>query len=115
MGKKKNNIFGLNGKFILAGGRRQFPINLDASREAGYTVYEWDRPFDARVGTYYRFDMGVSYRINAKKVTHTIMLDIQNVTNRLNVFNNFYSANAQGIVSNYQTGLFPVFNYRVEF
>ena len=115
VGKKKNNIFGLNGKFILAGGRRQFPIDLVASQEAGYTVYRWDRPFDARVGTYYRFDMGVSYRINAKKVTHTIMLDIQNVTNRLNVFNNFYSAGAQGIVSNYQTGLFPVFNYRVEF
>lgn len=115
VGSKRNNIFGLNGKFILAGGRRQFPIDLAASQEAGYTVYVQDQPFGARVGSYYRFDLGLSYRINAKKVTHTIMLDIQNVTNRLNVFNSYYSAGAQGIVSNYQTGLFPVFNYRVEF
>lgn len=115
VGRKKNNILGFNGKFILSGGRRQFPIDLAASQAEGYTVYLFDQPFAARVGTYHRFDFGVSYRINAKKVTHTIMLDVQNVTNRLNVFNNYYSAGTQSIASNYQTGLFPVFNYRVEF
>ena len=115
VGKKKNNILGFNGKFILSGGRRQFPIDLAASRTEGRTIYRWDQPFGARVGTYHRFDLGVSYRINSAKMTHSIMLDIQNVTNRLNVFNNYYSASAQNIVSNYQTGLFPVFNYRLEF
>lgn len=117
MGKKKEkrNIFGINGKFVLSGGNRFTPIDLDASRAKGETVIFADRRFEDRSGVYYRFDLGISYRINKKRMTHTIMFDIQNITNRLNVNYKYYDEDTGNIEIETQTGLFPNLNYRVEF
>lgn len=115
VGKRKDNIMGLNGKIIVSGGNRYTPINLPASIAKGETVRFTERPFETRSGTYYRFDLGWSYRINGRKIAHTIMLDIQNVTNRQNLFLEYYDDDTQQIEQFTQTGLFPVFNYRVEF
>lgn len=48
-------------------------------------------------------------------MTHSILLDIQNVTNHENVDFQYYSSGAGEIVNVTQTGLFPTFNYRIEF
>ena len=115
VGKNKKNIIGLNGKLILAGGNRQYPIDLQRSIQNGeHEVFE-DQPFAAKTGGYGRFDLGISYKINKPNMTHTIMLDIQNVTNRLNTYMEFYDDDTQRIEKYTQTGLFPIFNYRVEF
>ena len=68
-----------------------------------------------RLPDYYRFDLGVSYKINAKKMTHTISFDVQNVTNHQNIFIQYFDGDLGEVRSAYQTGLFPVFNYRIEF
>ncbi len=115
VGKRKQNILGFNGKFVISGGNRYTPIDLEASRAAGEAVLLEDQPFSERSGFYYRFDLGLSYRINSEKVTHSLLLDIQNVTNRLNMFVNFYDEDTETIEAFYQTGLFPVFAYRIEF
>lgn len=115
VGRKKLNILALNAKLILSGGRRTTPIDLEASREKGYTVYHQDKPFGARNWPYRRLDVGMSYRINAKNVSHSISLDVQNVTNQLNIYSQYYSVDAKELRSVYQTGLLPVFAYRVEF
>ncbi len=115
MGKQKKNILGLNGKFVYAGGNRTTPILLDASREEGHTVRDWSRPYADRIGAYSRFDFGISYRINRKKTTHTILFDIQNITNRENLYEIYYSSGSQQLEKVPQTGLLPIFNYRIEF
>lgn len=115
IGKKQKNVFGLNGKFVLAGGNRFTPIDLAASRAAGYTVRIDSRPFEDQAEAYYRFDLGVSYKVNTKKMTHTIRLDAQNVTNRQNIFSTYFNDDTGKIENFYQTGLFPVLNYRIEF
>ncbi len=113
--KKNDNIFGINGKAILAGGNRYTPIDLAASNAAGSTVRDPNRIMDARTGPYYRFDLGISYKMNRKRATHTIMFDVQNVTNRLNEYGRFYVPEANEEVVATQTGLFPFISYRVEF
>ncbi|PHN05790.1 TonB-dependent receptor [Flavilitoribacter nigricans] len=115
VGKKKVNILGFNAKLIYSGGRRSTPIDLEASRDQGHTVYRQDQPYAARNWPYKRLDVGISYRINAQKMSHALLLDIQNVTNYLNIYSQYYSSSAQEIRSVYQTGLLPVFAYRVEF
>ncbi len=115
VGKKKNNIIGLNGKFLIAGGNRLTPIDFEASQLKGETVFYEDLLYSEQAKTYYRFDIGVSYKINKKKATHTIMLDIQNVTNHQNVYFEVYDSDTNAIKTYYQTGLFPNFNYRIEF
>lgn len=115
VGKNKKNILGFNGKLILTGGNRYYPIDLEKSIANGeHEVYE-DQPFAAKAGAYRRFDLGISYKINKAKLTHTIMLDVQNVTNRENLHSLYYDNDTQQIERYTQTGLFPIFNYRVEF
>ena len=115
VGKSKKNIFGINGKSIVAGGNRITPIDLPASQEAGFTIRDNTRRYGAHAPTYWRFDVGLSFKINKKRMTHSILLDIQNVTNHENINEQFYRASTGEIVGVTQTGLFPNFNYRIEF
>ena len=115
VGKKKNKTLGINGKFVLSGGNRFTPLDLVASEEEGESVRFDDRPFEQKTMPYYRFDIGISYKINTKRMTHSIMLDIQNVTARENVYAEYYDGDTNTVENYIQTGLFPNFNYRVEF
>lgn len=115
VGKKKNKTIGINGKFILSGGNRYTPVDIPASVEAGYTVRNWEQPFAERSPAYLRIDIGLSYRINAKALTHTIMLDVQNVTNRENIYSQYFNNETGKLDGLTQTGFFPNFNYRIEF
>ena len=74
-----------------------------------------DQPFGTKAGDYWRFDVGLSYKINKQRLTHTIPLDIQNVTGRLNTYSQYYDDETKQLETYTQTGFFPVFNYRVEF
>ena len=115
MGKNKKNILGINGKAIIAGGNRDTPIDRVASQNEGRTVRKLDELFGEHMPAYWRFDLGVSYKMNKKKTTHTIMLDLQNVTNHENIQARRYSVSRDELVDITQTGLFPSFNYRIEF
>jgi len=115
IGKNKKNILGFNGKALLAGGNRYTPIDLEASIEQGQEVRQEDKPFSVKAGDYWRFDVGLSYKINKQRLTHTIMLDIQNVTGHENIYSEYYDNDTKKIETYTQTGFFPVFNYRVEF
>lgn len=115
VGRSKKNILGINGKALLAGGNRYTPIDLEASIEQGQEVRQEDKPFSVKAGDYWRFDVGLSYKINRQRLTHTILLDIQNVTGRQNLYSQYYDNEKKSIEAYTQTGFFPVFNYRVEF
>ncbi len=113
--RKKNRRLGINGKTVIYGGNRYTPIDLQQSIEKNRMMLDQSQPFSAQVDDYFRFDIGVSYKINRDKSTHTIMLDIQNVSNRQNIAGYFYDSEKRDIDSWSMTGLFPFFNYRIEF
>lgn len=108
-------ILGLNGKALYSGGMRQSPIDINASIAADKTILVPKQYYTDQVPAYYRFDVGVYYKINAKRVTHSIQLDVQNVTNRDNVFYNYFDSDAGKIKTEYQLGLFPNISYRIDF
>ncbi|MEO1263999.1 MAG: TonB-dependent receptor [Bacteroidota bacterium] len=114
LGSRQKNVLGLNGKFTFYGGRRDTPVNLPASRAAGFQVLEEDSYFSERLPHYLRLDVGCSYKINIRRQTHTLRLDIQNVTNRFNVLDRFYDGISQGLSDELQNGLIPFLVYRVE-
>ncbi len=115
VGKSKNNRLAVNGKLIFAGGNRQTPIDLQSSIDKGEAVYFEDRYLEEQAPAYFRCDIGVNYKINKKRMTHTIGIEVQNVTNRLNVDFTYFNEDTNKIDNYYQTGLFPNFNYRIEF
>jgi len=107
--------FGVNVKTIYAGGLRTTPIDLAASEAKGYTVFDEYNAYTLRNPNYFRADLRLSMKWNKRHITSTLSLDIQNLTNRLNVYNQYFDEDENKVVTNYQTGLIPVLNYKIEF
>ena len=80
---------------------------MQALSAEGNAVYEGSNPFALRAGAYYRFDLGLSYRFNRKKTTHSIMFDIQNVTNRLNPSETYFEDKTNTLETETSSGFFP--------
>jgi len=59
--------------------------------------------------------MSISYRKNKKKHSSIISLDIQNLTNRENIYTQFLDEDDLSLETITQLGLLPVLNYRLEF
>ncbi len=111
----KKNTLAFDTKITFAGGKRYTPINIDQSRlekrEVRYTELTFAKQFDP----YARLDFKVTYRRSGKKITQEWFIDIQNITNRKNIFLQGYDISTGKITTQYQLGLFPNFNYRVNF
>ena len=59
--------------------------------------------------------MKVGYKINRARLTHEMALDLQNVSNNRNVFQQAYNARTNAIGTAYQQGFLPVPFYRLTF
>lgn len=113
--KEGKKVVGLNIKLINAGGFRSTPIDVEQSKEKKYTVYKEKEAFSIQNPDYFRMDVRVSMKWNRRNLTSTLSLDIQNVTNRLNLYNQYYDPFTTSVKNSYQTGLIPVLNYKIEF
>lgn len=105
----------VNLKTIWGGGFRTTPIDLDASLANGETVEVEHKAFTDRVPDYFRTDIRVAMTRQRPKSTHTLSLDLQNVSNRQNIGGQYFNHEKGEIEYWYQTGLIPVLAYRVEF
>ena len=106
---------GINIKTIYAGGYRTTPIDLPASIQHGYAKYIESRAFTESLPAYFRTDLRISLKMNAARYTSTFSLDIQNITNRKNVYDYAFDRHKGEMVTYYQTGILPIFNYKIEF
>lgn len=108
-------ILGLNGKLLFSGGMRESPIDLAASRKANEVVLVPKQYYTKQVPAYFRSDIGIYYKINRQRATHSIQLEIQNVTNRENYYYSYYDEDAGDIKRVNQLGIFPNIAYRIDF
>lgn len=110
----QKRVLGLNFKIIYAGGYRTTPINLPASQREGYTIYKEKEAFSLQNEAYFRPDCRISIKWNRTHLTSTLSLDIQNMINRKNISNQDYDLLKNTTITNYQNGIIPVLNYKVE-
>lgn len=118
IGKDKRNALTFDTKFTTSGGRPYSPIDLDATRaNLGREAYVDDRAYSKRYDAYLRLDVKFGVRINGKggRVSHQFFVDLQNVTNRENIFVERYNPVTDRVSPVYQNGFFPDFMYRVQF
>lgn len=113
--EKKSKTFGINIKATYAGGYRNTPVDIEKSGQAGGPVFNDKDAYSDQNPGYFRTDMRVSMKWNRKRLTSTLSLDIQNVTNRENVFSRYYDVKTEKMVYSYQTGMIPILNYKIEF
>ena len=109
------NTISINIKTTYAGGRRYIPIDFAASQIAGETEYDEDHAFEHRRKDYFRTDLKIGYRINRKRLTHEISIDLNNVFNTQNIWNQQYSAKTNTVKTEYQMGFLPIPMYKCTF
>jgi hypothetical protein len=116
VGTAKLNKFSTDVKFTNAGGRAYTPIDLASSQATGREQLSTNA-YSVYYDNYYRIDIKVGYTINSskRKVSQTISLDLQNVTNHKNVFSEGYDDKKQDIRTTYQLGFFPNLVYKMQF
>lgn len=114
-GANDHKVISVNGRAISSGGKREAPIDAIASQEEGFTVRDFSRNFETQLDPYWRFDLGITYKVNKMNRTTSIVLNIQNVVGRANEFGRYYSTEANQIASESQVGMFPNLAYKVSF
>lgn len=111
----------LGAKITAAGKRWYTPVDTVASRLASEAVFVDTLRNTLQFNTsYFRVDLKVSWKLNGKKATHTIGLDLVNVTNRKNILGLTYSPDPlhpenNPVVEQYQLGFLPIFYYSIDF
>jgi hypothetical protein len=77
----KNKVLSINAKLVLAGGRRYTPVDMEASKVAGYAELYEDMAFTEKGDDIFTGNLAIAYRINSRRASQEINLDIQNFTN----------------------------------
>lgn len=110
----------LGTKITFVGGKLYSPVDSAASAAANELVIVDTLTNTLQFDDYFRTDLKISFKINSKKVTHELALDLVNIFNRRNILGLTYAPdtfnpNANPIKEEYQLGFLPLFYYRIEF
>jgi hypothetical protein len=118
IGKDKRNLIALDVKFTHAGGRYYTPIDLALSELIQFQVPKGDEfAYSEKYPDFMRLDVKFGFTLNSKKrkLSQSWSFDINNVTNRKNIFAERYNASSNSVNVAYQIGFFPNFVYRIQF
>jgi hypothetical protein len=115
LGRAKNNVFGINIKTTLVGGKYFTPLNREVSRTRGEAVYDETRAYSEQQTPYFRTDLRFSFRKEMRRSTIEASLDLQNVTGNKNIFQQTYNPRTNAFANQYQQGFFPVPYFRYTF
>lgn len=111
----EKTTFGIDTKLTVTGGQRYKPFDIAASKTAGYIIYKDNEAYSLQNDTYLRWDLKFSYTRNLRKVTQKWYIDLQNLTNRENIYIRTLNPKT-GVESQInQMGLFPNINYQITF
>lgn len=111
----KSGVLMADIKLTVSGGRFYTPIDLNQSIIEGETVFNNTEAFSLQYDTYFRTDFKIGYRINMKRISQEFLIDFQNITNRENVFEEYFNVATGTIDKRFQLGLFVIPQYRILF
>jgi hypothetical protein len=107
--------FGIDSKLAYAGGQRYTAFNIPASAAVGYVVFKENEAYQLQNDPYLRWDFKLSYARNGKKATQKWYIDLQNLTNRKNMYIRTLNPKNGTAGEIYQIGFFPNINYMITF
>lgn len=116
----QNSTFIAGGKITMAGGRLYSTVDTAASNAVSDVVIYDSTRNTLTLPAYFRADLKLGARFNARKVTHEIGLDLVNIFNTRNVLTLTYSPDLASVGQDpyyrqYQLGFLPIFYYRIDF
>ncbi len=102
-------------KMVYAGGHRKLPIDEQQSIADNALRYDWSRAYEERFPDYFRLNGRITFRLNRNNADHEWALDLQNMTNRENIFVQNWDSSEQKVETYYQMGFMPMMTYRIYF
>lgn len=121
LGKKKNKTLAINGKVFLGGGRKYIPLLRDAAGNLAVDplkgqFWDYEKAYAQDLEDIYTVNLSISYKIDKRKATHELFLNLDNLTNHKGKINEYYDEQAPNSVGYLaQFGFFPNLLYRVYF
>ncbi len=113
---KKNKVLAVNIKASLLGAQRYTAIDLESSRINGYTVRDWNKPYELRGENVFFINISGSYQINRPKATHAIKFEVLNATNHQAKLDYYYDPRQDKTLPGAtQLSLIPNIRYTVSF
>lgn len=107
--------FGADAKLTYAGGKPYVPVNETASINSRQVVFNEGQAYSVRHGNYFRTDLKIYYRINYNHVFTEFAMDLQNLTNQKNVFQQEFDPVTEEYKTFYHMSFFPMFTFRMLF
>lgn len=105
----------VDAKFTWNGGARYTEILLTESQLVGAQVLDNNNAFSQTYTDYLKGNLRIAYKLIGAKSTQEWGVDLQNITNRDNIFYQEYNAFAGQVRTIYQNGFLPVVQYRITF
>lgn len=111
----EKSSFAIDTKMGIAGGQLYTPFNIPASQAEGYVVFKEEEAYSLRNDAYWRWDLKFSYNRNGKRTTQKWYVDLQNLTNRDNIYIRTLNPKTGTVGEINQIGFFPNINYQITF
>lgn len=113
---RKKNFLTLDLKITWAGGMRYLPFHTVQVDEGYYVrVDDWDEAYETRRPDYFRLDFRVGYKINFRKMTGEIAVDMLNLTDQKDIYYQFLEPSTGQIMTVYMLPFLPVPLIRFQF
>ena len=102
-------------KYTLNGGKRYTEVLIPESQLYGVEIRDWENANAKQYPNYTRGDFRIGFKIVGNKLTQEWAVDIQNITNRRNIFLEQYIPTSGQMQTTYQTGFLPIVQYKIYF
>lgn len=110
-----NSVLGLNARIALSGYRPSSPVDLAATLEQQDIIYDESKPFThTRKGISPVSDVSITYRVNYKKCSGTVAVQIKNLAGKQYMGPEFNLATQQ-VEDFYFHSMIPFVSYKMEF
>ena len=102
-------------KFTWNGGSRYSEILVAQSQMYGVEIRDLDHAYEQRYPDYLKGNARIAFKLIGKSTTQEWAFDIQNFTDRANIFYEEFNVYSGKIRTVFQNGFLPVFQYRITF
>jgi len=121
LGKRNNKTLAINVKSYLAGTRRYIPLLRDDNGNVAVNpeknlYWDYEKAFDNELVHFFNTNLSISYKINRKKSSHELFLDLMNIVHNDAKLSEYYDESKPDKIG-YEKPMFflPNFMYRVYF
>lgn len=114
-GKLRQHVFNTNVRMSYQGGDRYTPVDEAASLNEKDIIYDEKQAFSKQFSPAFTVDLGVSYKLNKKRLSHEFKLQLLNLTGYTGQHGYQYNEQKKVIEKINVSNMLPNLSYKIQF